>query len=82
MQYNCPDDYFSPAATLFFNTEGTVIKSIVTGFTFESTDLNLLSTAVLGSYALFWMYFGIMTYGSAVPTGVFLFAIVFGAGIG
>lgn len=36
----------------------------------------------MGTYAIFWLYFGIMTYGSAVPTGIFLFSIIFGAGVG
>ena len=34
VKYNCPEGYFSPGATLFMNTEGSVIKSIVTGLTY------------------------------------------------
>lgn len=35
VQYNCPTGSFSPVATLFFNTEGTVIKALVSGISFE-----------------------------------------------
>jgi chloride channel 7 len=59
-----------------------VIKSIVTGFTFQSTDMNLLSTSAIGTFGLFWMFFAIMTYGAATPTGVFLFSIITGATVG
>lgn len=82
VQYNCRDGYFSPMATLFFNSEGTIIKSIVTGFTYHTTQLSLLSTSTIGVFGVFWMFFSILTYGSAVPTGSFLYAIVVGAAVG
>merc|ERR1711871_1068025 len=53
VRYNCPSGYFNPAATLFFNSEGTIIKSIVTGFTFQNAHDNLLSSQALGTFGLF-----------------------------
>lgn len=82
VQYNCPTGYFNPLATLFMNTESTVIKSIVTGFTYGDSANNYLYSSAIGTYALFWMFFSIMTYGSSVPSGCFLFAIIVGAGVG
>jgi len=32
VQYDCPHGYYSPLATMFMNTEGDAIKSIISGF--------------------------------------------------
>ena len=32
VQYNCPKDFYNPLATLFMNTEGTVIRTLVGGY--------------------------------------------------
>jgi len=82
VQYNCPDEYYNPMATLFFNSEGTVLKSIVSGFSTEYEDYTVLSNAYIGTYGLFFFFFSMLTYGSAVPSGVFLFAIITGASVG
>jgi len=44
--------------------------------------MNLLSTSAIGTYACFWIFFAIMTYGAATPTGIFLFSIITGAAVG
>jgi chloride channel 7 len=84
VQYNCPDDYYNPMATLFFNTESTVIKSIVSGFSTESAygNYTVLTNAYIGSYGLFFFFFSMLTYGTSVPSGVFLFAIITGCAVG
>lgn len=82
VQYNCPTDYFNPLATLFFNTEGSIIKSIVSGYTAELLSFDVLSSSVMGIFACFWFYFAVLTYGAAVPSGVFLSSILVGCSIG
>ena len=32
VNYDCPEDHYSPLATLFFNTEGAAIRSIISRF--------------------------------------------------
>jgi hypothetical protein len=34
-QYNCPKEFFNPLATLFFNTEGGVLKAMASAFSLE-----------------------------------------------
>lgn len=82
MQYNCPDDYFNPAATLFFNSEDTIIKALIAGFSYEEDGVEVLTTSTIGVFTTFWLFFATMTYGSAVPSGIFFYSIVIGIGIG
>jgi len=41
-----------------------------------------LNNATMGVFGAFWFFFSIMTYGSAVPSGPFLSAILVGCSIG
>ena len=83
-QYNCPKGYYNPLATLFFNSEGTVIKILTSSSSFEyktinSSAVSYFTTAV---FALVWYVFSIFAYGSQMPSGVFLSSIIIGCCVG
>ena len=71
----CPEDYYSPMATLFFNTEGGTIRSLLSKAVTLSTSESL--AFLIAWYALF-----ITTYGVTVPSGVFLPGIIIGLTVG
>lgn len=81
VQYNCPAGYYNPLASLLLNSESLVINAFLTDIQDFQTDLKL-STFYLSIFGLMWFYFSSMTYGSPVPTGVFLSAILIGSSIG
>jgi hypothetical protein len=78
--YDCPSGYFSPMATMFMNTEGDAIRSIISGFEAPggvgSTDWHLTI------FAFIWYFWTIVTYGVWVPAGLFLPGIIIGCAIG
>lgn len=82
VQYNCPKQFYNPLATLFFNTEGLVIQTLVGGYQRELEGEHLMGTSILIVFALSWFFFSMITYGSQVPSGVFLSAILVGSAIG
>ena len=67
-------------ATMFMNTEGSAIRSIISGFEgpggVNSTRWRLLV------FALVWYFWTITTYGVWVPAGLFLPGIIIGCAIG
>ena len=75
-QYRCENSgEFNGLASLFFNTEGTIIKIFM-----QRTDFIHPPTLVI--FTLFWYIFTILTYGTAVPAGLFLPGILIGCGFG
>jgi hypothetical protein len=41
-----------------------------------------MNSEIMGVFGLFWFFFGFITYGAAIPSGVFLSAILVGCSIG
>ena len=71
----CSDREYSPMATLFFNTEGGTIRSLLS----KAVTLNIYETF---SFLLSWYILFITTYGVQVPSGVFLPGIIIGLAVG
>lgn len=82
VQYNCPSGYFNPLATLLLNTEGLVIKQITGGYVPELSGATIMNSEIMGVFGLFWFFFGFITYGAAIPSGIFLSAILVGCSVG
>lgn len=41
-----------------------------------------MKSEIMGVFGLFWFFFGIVTYGASIPSGVFLSAILVGLSVG
>ena len=80
IQYDCPDDHYSPLATLFFNTEGAAIRSIISRFC--DTGGIIVSWSHMLVYFCAWYFFTITTYGVWTPAGLFLPGIIIGCALG
>mmetsp|Transcript_35690 Transcript_35690/g.43688 ORF Transcript_35690/g.43688 Transcript_35690/m.43688 type:complete len:273 (+) Transcript_35690:655-1473(+) len=76
----CPKGSYNPLATMFFNTEGDAIRSLISGF--ESENGVNASNWHLFLFATVWYIFTIVTYGVWVPAGLFLPGIIIGCAIG
>jgi hypothetical protein len=65
-QYNCPKGYYSPLATLFFNSEGTVIKILTSSQSFEYKTINSQTVGyfTIATFGVVWYLFSIFAYGS------------------
>lgn len=81
----CPDDEYNTLATLVFNTEGGIIRSLLrVPITLESKTasddaINIPSILV---FLTLWVFFTFTTYGVWVPAGLFLPGIIIGSSIG
>lgn len=64
---------------MFFATEGSVIRTIIQGFTDNGLYLDSYQMVLLVTV---WYFFTITTYGVWVPAGLFLPGIIIGCGIG
>ena len=71
----CPESQYSPLATLFFNTEGGTIHSLLS----KAVTMNIYETL---SFLFAWYFLFITTYGVSVPSGVFLPGIIIGLAVG
>ena len=71
----CTDREYSPMATLFFNTEGGTIRSLLS----KAVTLNIYETT---AFMLAWSVLFFTTYGISVPSGVFLPGIIIGLAVG
>ena len=67
-------------ATMFMNTEGGAIRSIISGF--EGYGGTSSTTWRLLTFALTWYFWTVVTYGVWVPAGLFLPGIIIGCAIG
>lgn len=75
IQYTCKDGYYSPLATLLLNPEGSTIKAFLNQKAiFEYNPLLL--------HFMIWYLMTIVTYGTAVPAGLFLPGILVGCSLG
>ena len=65
---------------MFFNTEGSAIRTLISGYEtaggIEFTSMTLLL------YLVTWYVFTIITYGVWVPAGVFIPGMIIGCTIG
>lgn len=75
IQYLCPEGMYNPMATFLFNAEGTVIKNFLSKKAVFSYETLLL-------FFLIWFIFTCITYGTAVPAGLFLPGILIGCSLG
>jgi len=71
----CPENEYSPMATLFFNTEGGTIRSLLS----KAVTLNLFETS---AFLLAWTLLFFTTFGVQVPSGVFVPGIIIGLAVG
>jgi len=75
IKYKCGDNQYNPLATLLLNTEGTVIKAFL-------NKLAVFDYAPLFLFFIIWYLFTVITYGTAVPAGLFLPGILIGCSLG
>jgi len=72
---NCKADEYNPVSTLFFNTEGDTIRSLLA----KGVQLTVSETFL---FLGVWFIMQTMTYGIWVPAGLFLPAIIVGCTMG
>lgn len=75
IQYTCESDEFNPLATLLLNPEGNTIRAFMSKEAIFAYNPLLL-------HFLIWFLMTIMTYGTAVPAGLFLPGILIGCSLG
>lgn len=75
--YQCPPGHYNDLASLFFTTNDDAIRNL---FTSGSDDPFQLSNLLIFFVAIFSL--GIITYGIAVPSGLFIPVILAGASYG
>lgn len=73
--FTCPDGYFNKLATLLWQTEGGVIKVLF------SEDITI-EWYFLIIFFLVWFILTMLTYGTAVPAGLFFPGILMGCALG
>ena len=78
--YDCPEDHYSPLATLFFNTEGAAIRTIISRF--DAKGGIIVPWQHMCVYFCAWYFFTITTYGVWTPAGLFLPGIIIGCALG
>jgi len=81
-QYNCPDGYYSPMATLTMESEGGVIRQIIDGFEPPVGYGIVVNSKMMSIFLSLWFLFTISTYGVWVPAGLFLPGIIIGCAVG
>lgn len=75
IQYRCPEGTYNPLASLLMNTEGSAIKALFN----ESFNYNATEMLV---FFLIWYVLCMLTYGTFVPSGLFVPGILMGCGLG
>ena len=80
VNYDCPTDEYSPLATMFFNTEGDAIRTIISRF--EGPGGILVDWQHMLIYFIWWYFFMSTTYGTWIPAGLFLPGIIIGCAVG
>ncbi|VAH66711.1 unnamed protein product [Triticum turgidum subsp. durum] len=73
----CPAGHYNALASLFFNTNDDAIRNLFSGGTDSEFGVYTLLTFFIGVYTL-----GLITYGVAVPSGLFIPVILSGASFG
>ncbi|XP_021372937.1 chloride transport protein 6-like [Mizuhopecten yessoensis] len=75
--YFCPDGYYNDMATLFFNSQEEAIKQL-----FHQPGTDGFSLRTLGLFTLFFFFLACWTYGTNVPSGLFVPCLLCGAAYG
>ncbi|XP_023552785.1 chloride channel protein CLC-c-like isoform X1 [Cucurbita pepo subsp. pepo] len=75
--FQCPPGHYNDLASLFFNTNDDAIRSLLTSASDKHFQLSSLFIFFGAIYCL-----GIITYGIAVPSGLFIPVILAGASYG
>ncbi len=84
-QYTCAGGEYNPLASIFFQTEGGVIRGIISGFEQYENDEEggiVVSTSQMLIFLAIWFFFTITTYGVWIPAGLFLPGIIIGCAVG
>ncbi|KAG8489727.1 hypothetical protein CXB51_017685 [Gossypium anomalum] len=76
-QFNCPDGYYNDLATLLLTTNDDAVRNIFS----SNTTSEFQYTSILIFFALYCIL-GLITFGIAVPSGLFLPIILMGSGYG
>ncbi|KAF8775163.1 hypothetical protein HU200_004561 [Digitaria exilis] len=75
--FQCPPGHYNALASLFFNTNDDAIRNLFSAGTHGEFGVSTLLTFFTTVYTL-----GILTYGVAVPSGLFIPVILAGASFG
>nr|KYP44053.1 Chloride channel protein CLC-b [Cajanus cajan] len=76
-QFNCPDGHYNDLATLLLTTNDDAVRNIFS----TNTPLEYQPSSILIFFALYCIL-GLITFGIAVPSGLFLPIILMGSGYG
>lgn len=74
--YGCPKGTYNDLAVLMHNPQGYVVKAL---FTTSSSGFHMVSLAVFGT---FYFVMAAVTYGIAVPAGLFTPSVIIGGTLG
>ena len=78
--YDCEKGQYNPFASLFFNSEGDALKSILSGFEGPGgINPDLIHMSI---FLVVWYILPIITYGVWVPAGLFVPGMVIGVSVG
>ncbi|KAJ0960705.1 hypothetical protein J5N97_001401 [Dioscorea zingiberensis] len=75
--FQCPPGHYNDLASLFLNTNEDAIRNLFSGNTGNEFDISTLILFFIAVYCL-----GLVTYGIAVPSGLFIPVILAGASFG
>ncbi|XP_039042445.1 chloride channel protein CLC-c-like [Hibiscus syriacus] len=75
--FQCPPNHYNDMASLFLNTNDDAIRNLLSTSTSKEFHLSTLFIFFCAVYCL-----GIITYGIAIPSGLFIPVILAGAGYG
>ncbi|EEF34561.1 chloride channel clc, putative [Ricinus communis] len=75
--FQCPSNHYNDLASLFFNTNDDAIRNLFTSGSEKSFQVSTLLVFFVAVYFL-----GIITYGIAIPSGLFIPVILAGASYG
>ncbi|KAL3829491.1 hypothetical protein ACJIZ3_018293 [Penstemon smallii] len=76
-QFNCPEGYYNDLATLLLTTNDDAVRNIFSINT--STEFNVFSLFI---FFVLYCVLGLITFGIAVPSGLFLPIILMGSAYG
>lgn len=75
--FQCPPNHYNDLASLFFNTNDDAIRNLLTSGSAKEFNISTLIAFFVAIYFL-----GIVTYGTAVPSGLFIPVILAGGSYG
>lgn len=75
-QFNCPDGYYNDLASLLFSTNDDAVRNI---FSDTKNEFHAFSLVI---YFVHYCILGLITFGIAVPSGLFLPIILMGSAYG